>query len=334
MVREEVGLDHLRGRTLAVDASSIIHQFLALVRYPTGVPLMDAEGHITSALAGLFYRSTRLIYRHGIELVFVFDGKRPPIKFSWLTDEEREKRRARFERALVEWRQALDRGDLRRAFSKAVTTGMIDSDIINDSKRLIGLLGIPIVQAPGEAEAQASYIVKKGRAWAVNSRDFDCLLFGATRMARYVSIAGVYRGVGLPSRPEVIELKGLLQSLGITHSQLIDMAILMGTDYNRGLRGIGPRTALSLVRRHGALEEMPPEIALRLPDNVNEIRTAFLKPMIDRGYAMTSGEFDPEGIVKMLCGERGFREKSVRSTIDRMIRAGTRGRQSSLESWT
>ncbi len=330
---EEVDLEDLRGKTLAVDASSIIHQFLALVRYPTGVPLMDKEGHITSSLAGLFYRSTKLIYKHGIELIFVFDGKPPPIKFSWLTDEERQKRRQRFEKSLQEWRDALDRGDIRTAFSKAVTTGMIDSDIINDAKRLLHLLGIPTVQAPGEAEAQASYIAKKGRAWAVNSRDFDSLLFGAPRMARYVSIAGVYRGIGMPSRPQIIDLKKTLQHLGITHAQLIDAAILMGTDYNRGLKGIGPRNALSLVKRFGCLEEMPADIALRLPNNVDEIRRNFKEPLVDKDYALISGEFDPEGVVHFLCTERGFRERSVRATLERMARSAARGRQATLDMW-
>jgi len=330
---EELDLEDFRGKTLAVDASSIIHQFLALVRYPTGVPLMDNEGHITSSLAGLFYRSTKLVYKHGIELIFVFDGKPPPIKFSWFTKEERQKRRQRFEKSLKEWREALDRGDIRTAFSKAVTTGMIDSDIISDAKRLLHLLGIPIVQAPGEAEAQASYIAKKGRAWAVNSRDFDSLLFGAPRMARYVSIAGVYRGIGMPSRPEVIDLKKTLQHLGMTHSQLIDAAILMGTDYNRGLKGIGPRTALSLVKRCGSLEKMPADIALRLPDNVDEIRHNFREPLVDKDYSLISGEFDPEGVVRLLCKQRGFREKSVRATLERMVRSTARGKQSTLDRW-
>jgi len=332
--KEEISLRDLRGRTLAVDASSIIHQFLSLVRYPTGVPLMDEEGHITSSLAGLFYRCTKLIYRHGIELIFVFDGKSPPAKFSWMTEEERKKRRDRFERALRDWRQALERGDMRTAFSKAVTTGMIDSDIIADAKRLLHLLGISTVQAPGEAEAQATHITKRGRAWAVNSRDFDCLLFGAPRMARYVSIAGVYRGIGMPSRPEVFELKQVLQSLGLTHSQLLDLAILTGTDYNRGLKGIGPRTALKLVRSYGSLEEMPPEIKLRLPEDLDRIRSNFKRPLINRDFVLISGDFDPEGVVDFLCGERGFRERSVRSALERMARARAHmGRQMSLDHW-
>jgi flap endonuclease-1 len=332
-VKKEIGLEDLRGKTLAVDASSIIHQFLALVRYPTGVPLMDKEGHVTSSLAGLFYRSTKLIYRHGIELIFVLDGKRPSIKFAWLNKGEREKRRQRFERTLREWKEALDQGDLRTAHSKAVTTGMIDSDIIKDAKRLLFLLGIPVVQAPGEAEAQAAHIAKRGRAWAVNSRDFDSLLFGAPRMARYVSIAGVYRGIGMPSRPEVFELKSVLQHLGITQTQFMEMAILMGTDYNRGLKGVGPKTALKLVRRHGSLDKMPPEIALGLPANLEEIRKNFKDPRVDKKYSLVSGEFDPEGIVGFLCGERGFREKSVRSITSRMIRAEALGNQSSLDRW-
>ena len=333
MERKQISLGDLRGRSLAVDASSIIHQFLALVRYPTGVPLMDGDGHVTSSLAGLFYRSTRLIYRHGVELLFVFDGRAPAIKLSWLREEERKKRRERFDKTLREWREALHRGDLRTAFSKAVTTGMIDSDIIGDAKRLLHLLGIPTVQAPGEAEAQATYIVRKGQGWAVNSRDFDCLLFGTPRMARYVSIAGIYRGVGMPSRPEIIELDATLRKLGISRAQLIDMAILMGTDYNRGLRGIGPRSALKLISSHGTLEQMPPEIGLRLPENIDELRNYFWKPLVDEDYKVEPGDFDPEGVRQFLCGERGFRERSVQATLQRMARAGAPGRQSNLAEW-
>jgi len=331
--REQINLNDLRGKTLAVDASSIIHQFLALVRYPTGVPLMDEEGHVTSSLAGLFYRSTKLIYRYGIGLVFVFDGRPHPLKFSWMTSEEKQKRRERFEKTLQEWKEALERGDLRTAFSKAVTTGMIDSDIIEDAKKLLFLLGIPTVQAPAEAEAQASYMARKGHAWAVNSRDFDCLLFGAPRMARYVSIAGVYRGVAMPSRPEVIELKENLARLRITHSQLTDMAILMGTDYNRGVKGIGPRTALSLVRTYGRIERMPAKIRDALPGDLDSIREVFKNPPVERDYTMVSGEFDPEAVVSFLCGERGFSESSVTPVLRRMQRSSKGGRQLTLESF-
>lgn len=333
VVKRNISLSDLRGRVLAVDASSIIHQFLALVRYPSGVPLMDSEGHITSSLAGLFYRSTKLIYGHGIGLVFVFDGRSPPTKFSWLTQEEREKRRRSFEKTLREWKEALQRGDLRTAFSKAVTTGMIDSDVIADAKRLLEMLGIPQVQAPGEAEAQACYIAKSGAAWGVNSRDFDSLLFGAPRMARYISIAGIYRGIAMPSRPEVIELKPTLKKLRISHSQLVDMAILMGTDYNRGLRGVGPKNALRLIQTHGRLERMPPEIALRLPENVEEIRRSFSEPVLDEEYDVMAGQLDPEGVVAFLCGERGFREKSVRSTLEKLARVAAPGRQALLDDW-
>ncbi len=332
-VKSEVALSDLRGKMLAVDASSIIHQFLALVRYPTGVPLMDSKGHVTSSLAGLFYRTTKLIYRHGIPLIFVFDGRRPSIKYSWLTEAEKEKRRQRFEKTLREWKDALQRGDLRVAYSKAVTTGMIDSDIISDAKRLLHLLGIAMVQAPGEAEAQAAQMSKAGRAWAVNSRDFDCLLFGAPRMARYISIAGIYRGIGMPSRPEIIELKATLDRLGIEHPQLVDMAILIGTDYNRGLRGIGPRGALKLIRLHRRLEAMPPEIAVRLPENFDEIRASFFRPLVAEDYEVAHGELDQEGVIEFLCGEREFREASVRSTLQKMARARAPGRQSSLSDW-
>ncbi len=332
--KKDMALKDMRAKTLAVDASSIIHQFLALVRYPSGVPLMDSEGNITSGLAGLFYRSTKLIYRYGMELIFIFDGKPPQLKLSWLTERERKERRDKFEKRLREWRTALQEGDLSSAYSKAVTTGMIDSDIIDDAKRLLFLLGIPVVQAPAEAEAQACHISRTSRAWAVNSRDFDCLLFKAPRMARYVSIAGVYRGVGMPSRPQLIELKPVLRKFRITHPQLIDMAILMGTDYNRGLEGIGPRKSLRLIRTYGRLENLPDEISKDLPPNLHHIRNSFQKPEIDRDYSLVSGEFDPQGIVDFLCDERDFSPRSVRSALKRISRARTEGHQATLEHFS
>src|SRR5918911_5672687 len=80
IVKEPLTLDALRGRLLAVDGHGELYQFLALIRLRDGTPLRDSKGRITSHLAGLFYRTTRLIADYGLKLVFVFDGAPPALK--------------------------------------------------------------------------------------------------------------------------------------------------------------------------------------------------------------------------------------------------------------
>ncbi|MGQ9514344.1 MAG: flap endonuclease-1 [Thermoproteota archaeon] len=318
IVKKVVSLRDLENRLLAVDASSILHQFLSLIRYPDGTPLMDSHGNITSSLVGLFYRSSRLIYEYKIPMVFVFDGRRPEIKFSWLSEEERKRRKERREKNILEWREAVERGDLTKAFSKAVTTGKLDRQVISDAKRLLDLMGVPYVQAPSEAEAQAAHMVKVGSAWASNSGDYDSLLFGTPRMARYISIAGKYRNVWLPSKPEIIELQKFLNMIKITYEQLIDLAILIGTDYNRGIKGIGPKKALHLVRSYDLIENMPSSISEQFKGSLFKIREAFLKPSVTDSYQIERRSMDEKGLVEFLCEERDFSKTKVIKTIEMM----------------
>jgi flap endonuclease-1 len=333
IVKKVIRLSDLKGRLLAVDASSILHQFLSLIRYPDGTPLMDGQGHVTSSLVGLFYRSSRLMYEYGIPMVFVFDGRRPEIKFAWLTEEEREKRKRQREKTMREWKEAVGRGDLATAYSKAVTTGRLDGQVIADAKRLLDLMGVPWIQAPSEAEAQAAHITKSGAAWASNSGDYDSLLFGTPRMARYISIAGKYRNVWLPSKPEIIELERLLGALRIKYEQLIDLALLIGTDYNRGVRGIGPKRALALTRKYGRIEEMPPPIAAQLPGDLAPLRVAFTRPNITEEYRIEFRPIDREGVIHFLCEERGFDEGKALSAMKRMPGMNRQDGQTSLLNW-
>jgi len=148
-----------------------------------------------------------------------------------------------------EWQEALKEGDYAKAFSKAVMTGVLTSEMIDDAKTLLKLLGIPWVQAPAEAEAQAAYMAKRGDVWASSSRDYDSLLFGTPRLVRYLTITGreflPSKGISRPLKPELIVLEEFLSEIGLTREQLIDLAILIGTDFNDGIKGIGPKTALS-----------------------------------------------------------------------------------------
>lgn len=329
IVKEVADLKAFRGRSMAVDAFNVLHQFLALIRTREGRPLSDREGRITSHLVGLVFRTTRLMADYQMRLVFVFDGKTPQLKRA-----EVERRRAIKQKAEDEYAKAMETGDYAKAFSKAVQTGRLDTTAINDAKMLLELLGVPWVQAPSEGEAQASHMARRGDVWAANSRDYDSLLFGAPRLIRYLTIQGQE---WLPSKrkarrlePEIIHLEDFLNHHGITRKQLIDLSILIGTDFNPGIKGVGPKTALKLVMAHGELENMPGEVAEKIPENFDEIRRLYLEPDVTDDYDIKSGSLREEALVAFLCDERGFSRQRVGVAINRIKRYHA---QKSLTDW-
>jgi len=333
MIKKVLSLDDLRGKSLAVDANNYLYQFLSLIRMPNGVPLQDSHGNITSHLAGLMFRSTRLIHDYYIYLVFVFDGAPPQLKQREIT-----KRRELRERATLEWQKALQKGDYATAFSKAVMTSRLTQPMIEDAKHLLSLLGIPFVQAPSEAEAQSAYIAMKGDVWAASSKDYDSLLFGAPRLLRYLTVSGreflPSRGISYPLKPELIELDTFLSSYNITRRQLIDMAILIGTDFNEGVRGIGPKTALTLVQKYGEIENLPDETKSKTEAQDYEVvRRFFLHPQLTSDYTLRYTELDEDGLYHFLCDQRDFSRDRVETVIQRMKAFYKSKRQTELKDW-
>jgi flap endonuclease-1 len=329
IVKRVTSLEALSGKSIAVDAFNVLHQFLALIRTRDGTPLSDSQNRVTSHLVGLVFRTTRLIADQRMELVFVFDGRPPQLKRRRV-----EKRRALRRRAEEEYAEAVKAGDLAKAYSKAVQTGRLTREMVDDSKRLLDLLGVPWVQAPSEGEAQAAYMAQRGDVWASSSRDYDSLLLGTPRLIRYLTIQGQE---WLPSKdrarklePELIDLEVFLGHHGITREQLVDLGIIVGTDFNDGIRGIGPKTALKLVREHGRLEEMPEKVTAQLPETYPEIRRLFLEPEVTDDYTLAPGELDGEGLVSFLYGEKGFSRERVESVIERIEQSK---RQRRLSDW-
>lgn len=322
IAKKTLSLDDLKGRSFAVDGFNVLHPFLALIRTRDGTPLMDGEGRVTSHLVGLAYRTTRLVSDYNMRLVFVFDGRPPDLK-----QREVEKRREARRKAEEEYAEAVSRGDIATAYSKAVMTGRLTGEGLDDAKRLLTLLGVPWVQAPGEGEAQAAYMASRGDVWAANSRDYDSLLFGAPRLLRYLTIGGEEwlpsKGRARKLEPELIELEALLAELGITRAQLIDLSILIGTDFNEGVKGVGPKTALKLIRRHGSIEELPEETLVKVPDTYQAIREIYLDPEITETYSLETQGLDEEGLVEFLCGERGFSRGRVETLVKRMRSAAS-----------
>jgi len=313
----KITLDELSGKTFAVDAYNALYQFLAIIRGPTGVPLMDRQGRVTSHLSGLLYRTTNLAERR-IRLVYVFDGVPPALK-----ETEIKRRRAVKEEATVKYEAAISRGEVEEAKKYAQATASLKDMMVEDAHRLLEYLGVPYVQAPSEGEAQAAYMAARGDVWAAVSQDYDSLLFGATRLVRNLAISGRRK---LPMReayvqvdPEIIELTATLESLGLTREQLIDLGILIGTDFNPdGFKGIGPKTALKLLQESGNIEN----IAQRNPNvqppmNLNRIRQIFVKPEVTSYYTLHWREPQTEELVRFLCGERDFNKDRVRTAVER-----------------
>jgi len=316
-VRHPTTLESLRGRTFAVDGNLELYQFLSIMRTRDGTPLQDSHGRITSHLNGLIFRTTRLISEFEIRPVFVFDGPPPELK-----REEIRKRREAREKAQREYREAAAAGDSTTAFAKAVMTSRLTRTMVEEAKVLLGLLGIPWIQAPSEGEAEAAFLARQGTVWAAGSKDYDSLLFGAPRMVRFLAVRSTEflpsQGRSRAVPPEVLDLEENLAHLGLTREQLIDVAVLVGTDFNEGIKGIGPKGAAKRLREWGSLDRSPPDIRLKLPENLEATRSFFLSPPTAPPEELVSGRFSSEGIRKFLCDERDFAPARVVSVVRRL----------------
>src|SRR5947209_20507838 len=183
-------------------------------------------------------------------------------------------------------------------------TGRITSEVLADAKRLLSLMGIPWLEALEDGEAQASFMAARGDVWAVGSKDYDCLLFGAPILARYLTLTGreylPSKKTSRPLIPELVKLAENLQTLGISREQLVDLALLVGTDFNEGVMGIGPKKGLALIRKYGVAEKFPEEIRSELPKDLDLIRNIFLHPRVKEYYTMLRGRSDSNEFIHCL----------------------------------
>ncbi len=335
---EQKELNDLSGQTLAIDAYNAIYQFLSIIRGPDGTPLKDSRGRVTSHLTGLLYRNINLM-ESGIRPAYIFDGHPHVMKAQTLA--ERSERRSK---AHVEWKEAVSEGDIERARTKATQSSRISNDIVESSRILLTYLGIPVVQAPEEGEAQAAYMAARGDVWAASSQDYDSLLFGAPRLVRNLNITGrrkmpgskEYRDIHI----EVVELSKVLEANGLRdREQLIDLCILMGTDYNRGIRGIGPKKGLKLIKEEGTLERALQAINGSIPD-VDVVKEIFLRVEHIDEYRLEWNPPQRDKIVDFMCGEHEFSEARVTAALDRLEKRKPAKKteampksQSSLDRW-
>ena len=329
--REQTSFKALYGKSFAVDASIELHQFLALIRKPDGSLFTDPQGRVTSHLIGLLTRTSRLVTDYKLHPIFVFDGRPNPLKKATI-----EARRKVQQKAQTEYAQAIAAKDYSRAWSKVVMTGRVTGDVLADAKRLLSLMGIPWLVALEDGEAQASFMAAKGDVWAVGSKDYDCLLFGAPILARYLTLTGreylPSKKTSRPLIPELVKLADNLEALGISREQLVDLALLVGTDFNEGVMGIGPKKGLALVRKYGAAEKFPEEIRGGLPSDLDRVRSIFLHPRVLENYSLKRDRPDPDGVIEFLCEERAFARDRIQKVVDRLVESQAES-DSQLGKW-
>jgi flap endonuclease-1 len=323
-------LEDFKGKVMAIDAFNTLYQFLSIIRQPDGTPLKDSQGRVTSHLAGMIYRNANLL-EAGIKPVYVFDGKPHPLKARTVEERVRIRKKAK-----DDWEKALEIGDIEKARTKAMASSRLTEEMVGGSKVLLEKMGLPYVQAPGEGEAQASAMARNGVVWGTASQDYDSLLFGCPNLVRNLTVTGRRK---VPRKqfyvevvPEQIDLAFNLGELGVTQEQLVDLAILVGTDFNEGVRGIGPKKALGLIRTLGSLENVLKEKNIELED-YEEVRRIFLEPALTEDLVLDWREPDEGAVIDFLCGEYEFSRERIRSALEKVRQSKSSREQSTLEKW-
>ncbi len=334
--KKTINLESLSGKVVAIDAFNTIYQFLASIRQEDGTPLMDYRGNITAHLSGLFYRTVRLL-ENGIKPVYVFDGKAPDFKRG-TQDERREAKKV----AQQKWKLALEEERLEDAKKFAQATSRLTSPMVAESKELLSAMGVPFIQAPSEGEAQAAMMAQKGLADVVASQDYDALLFGAPVLVRNLSITG-RRKVPRQDRyvviePEEISLKETLSSLGITRDRLIMLAMLAGTDFNEGIKRVGPKTALKIVREIKTLDELLEYVRekydYQFEVDAEALLHLFMNPPYTPPGEMRWQDASSDSVKEILVERHDFSEDRVEKVLETLaLTLKERNTQKKLDQW-
>lgn len=330
VVRKPRALEELKG-VYAVDAFNTLYQFLATIRGPDGTPLTDSKGRVTSHLSGLFYRTTSMLEK-GITPVYVFDGA--PSDLKKRTIAERAERKQEAEELLEKARKE---GRVEDARMLAQRTARLNKEMVEEAKQMLEMMGLPFVQAPSEGEAQCSFMAREGIVRAAASQDYDALLFGAPLLVRNMTIAGKrklpHRNIFQEVVPEEISLEETVKALGVTREKMVWMGVLMGTDFNAGVKGIGPKKALKMVKEFNTIEDLvkagnfeidfKPVVDLFLnPPSVKVLKEELKRREPDRGE-----------LEEFMVEEHDFSRERVENSLARAFNEPKDAGQSQLKKW-
>lgn len=323
--KREISFQQLSGKKIAIDFSNSVYQFLSSIRQRDGTPLMDSKGRITSHLMGIWTRFSNLIGL-GIKLAIVLDGKPPILKIK-----EQEERAYRKQIAKEKFEEAKRDEDIEMMAKYAKQTSHLTKDIVAESRELMQAMGLPVIQAPSEADAQMAFMCEKGDIYACASSDYDCLLQGSPRLITNLTLSQRRKlpsGAYVKTTPELIDLKSVLKNLGINQDQLIAIGILVGTDYNEGVYRIGPKTALKLVKQHKSFDKLFKEV--KADFNWKKIYAIFKSMPIMKNYQLKWKELDEDKVKKILVDKHEFSLERVENTLDKLKKSEGKKTQKGL----
>ena len=335
--RKEIEISDLKGKLLCVDAFNALYQFLSTIRQPDGTPLMDSKKRITSHLSGIFYRNINLLSQ-GIKLVYVFDGDAPALK-----QKTRKKREESRDLAGEKYEEAKQEEDFEKMRTYSSQLLKLEDEMIEESKELLKAMGIAVVQAPSEGEAEAAYLCRiKSEVYASVSQDYDSILFGAPVLIRNLNLSRrkkTYSGY-IEVKPEIIDLQRVLNQLQINLDQLICLGILVGTDYNpKGIPGIGQKKALEFVRKfktpfrifkefEGKINSLPEEDKF----NWQDIFELFHKPNV-KNFEFEFSAISKEKIKEILIEKHEFSEERIQNQLNKLDEINKKSKQKDLDKW-
>uniref|UniRef100_A0A3P9DD13 Flap endonuclease 1 n=2 Tax=Haplochromini TaxID=319058 RepID=A0A3P9DD13_9CICH len=326
---KEQDIKNFFGRKIAIDASMCIYQFLIAVRQDGNV-LQNEDGETTSHLMGMFYRTIRML-EHGIKPVYVFDGKPPQLKSAEVSKD------FLWSSPICKWKhlfsvQWISQENIDKFTKRLVKVTKQHND---ECKKLLTLMGVPYIEAPCEAEASCAALVKGGKVFATATEDMDGLTFGTNILLRHLTASEAKK---LPIQE--FHFNRILQDIGLTNEQFIDLCILLGCDYCGTIKGIGPKRAIDLIKQHGSIEEILENIDSNkhpAPEDwlYKEARGLFLKPeVVDCSTVeLKWNEPDEEGLIQFMCEEKQFSEDRIRNGCKKIVKSRQGSTQGRLDSF-
>ena len=315
ILRKEIDFNYLKNKSVAIDAFNALYQFLSSIRGQDGSYLMDSKGRVTSHLQGLFARSLNLMGK-GIKLVYVFDGEPPKLKIK-----ENIKRSERKLGAEERYKEAVSEEDLDAMYKYSKQFMRLNDEMIEESKELVKALGIPVVQAPSEAEGQAAFMCKSKLVDFAASQDYDSLLFGAPKLIRNLTLSQkrkIRGGKIVYTFLELVELQNVLKELGVNQEQLIALGVLIGTDFNPGgVKGIGPKKALKLIQENKTMKDFDRMFNdLNIDFDWKEVYEIFDNLPVEK-VKLKWGAIDEEDVRRLLVDEHDFSLERVNSSLNK-----------------
>ncbi|MFA5730921.1 MAG: flap endonuclease-1 [Acidithiobacillus sp.] len=316
--QQVITMKNLYGKKLTIDAFNWIYQFLSTIRSGDGQPLKNYNHEVTSHLSGIFYRTIKLI-EENIKPIYVFDGKPNALKYQEI--QKRKEIRKIAENNYHDIEETDNKTEIKKY---AQSTSKLNTTMINSAKELLTALGVPIVNAIEDGEAQASYMIQKGDAWACATQDYDSFLFGADRIIRNLSVGKTKKSHNktIQNEIEFYSLQKTLEKLNITQEQFVTIGILVGVDFFEGIKGIGEKNAYKYVQQYDTLQNIIDNTKDKYnysqltPSFIEMVQNIFLHPKKNDDYQLQWHKINKEKVIEIMVEKNNFNKERIEKSLE------------------